>query len=203
MIRVTGEIKGSLKKEFLAASAEKKRRTLDLLGRLGVQAVRGNIEAQTAPDGSKWTPSIRAAEEGGQTLRKSGALWRSIDSAILDDSTAVVFVNAYRFPGVAKYAMIHNFGGTIRSHGKKLTIPVSKLSRGKSVADMKQVFDVLYVARSANGSGVYIFGKNGTRGKPVALFVLKDSVKIPKREFMGLSPAAKDRMTAAVRETLR
>ena len=203
MIRLTGEMKGNLKHEFLTATAEKKRRTLKVLGAEGVKEVRGNIENETAPSGAKWTPSLRASSEGGRTLRKSGALWRSIDAAELDDSTAVVFVNAARFPEVEKYAMIHNFGGVIRSKtGKKLTVPIHKMSRGKTVADMKRYFDVIYVLRR-DGRPPVIMGKNGTRGKPVALFVLKDSVKIPKREFMGLSPAAKSRLTARLEETLK
>jgi phage gpG-like protein len=98
--------------------------------------------------------------------------------------------------------MIHNFGGTIRSKsGKMLTVPIHKLARGKTAADMQRYFDAVYIQRS--GGKLFIMGKNGTRGKPVALFVLKDSVKIPKREFMGLSPAAKDRLTVKTGETLR
>jgi hypothetical protein len=86
-----------LEKRISRGDAEKKKRTLEVMGVVGVKEVRANIENQTAPSGSRWTPSIRAAEEGGQTLRKSGSLWKSIDWSELNDSTVVVFVNAARF----------------------------------------------------------------------------------------------------------
>lgn len=65
----------------------------------------GRFDTETAPDGSAWEPSARAAAiEGGKTLTRSGALRLSIGSSSTR-RTAVVGSNL-------AYARIHQLGGT-------------------------------------------------------------------------------------------
>lgn len=74
---------------------------------------------QESPDGTKWTPSIRAIEKGGKSLILSSALRTSIKSAS-DSSGAAVGTNL-------RYAATHQFGAerTIRAkNGKYLRFKV-------------------------------------------------------------------------------
>lgn len=83
-----------------------------LMERFGVYLESSTIErfdTETAPDGSRWTPSIRAQEEGGQTLKKDGFLSGSIHA---DPSNTSV-----RWGSNLIYARIHQEGGTIRAKG--------------------------------------------------------------------------------------
>lgn len=65
------------------------------------------FDTVTAPDGSSWTPSIRAKTEGGKTLTDSTQLRSSITS---DPDSRSVAVGTNKI-----YAGIHQFGGTIRA----------------------------------------------------------------------------------------
>ncbi len=64
------------------------------------------FDDQRAPDGTKWTPSRRAIEDGGLTLTDRGHLRQSIVAAS-DAATAIAGTNLI-------YAAIHQFGGTLR-----------------------------------------------------------------------------------------
>ena len=70
------------------------------------------FKAGVSPDGRKWAPSIRAEQEGGQTLIRKGTLRNSIHSQA-DASGFAVGTNV-------KYAAEHQFGDerTIRARKK-------------------------------------------------------------------------------------
>lgn len=67
------------------------------------------FDTGTAVDGSQWTPSIRAREEGGQTLKDGGDLAKSIHNEPANGSV--------RWGSKSIYARIHQEGGTIRAKG--------------------------------------------------------------------------------------
>jgi phage virion morphogenesis protein len=81
-----------------------------LMSGIGVYLEGATIErfdTQSAPDGSRWSPSLRARTEGGKTLTDTSQLRSSITSEADSNSVAV---------GTNKiYAGIHQFGGTIRA----------------------------------------------------------------------------------------
>lgn len=92
------------------------RRTADLLGNLapiahaiavlGEASTSLRFRTQTAPDGTRWKPSLRAQITGGETLIDSGHLVGSISQASGAD---------FAEWGVNRvYAAIHQFGGVIR-----------------------------------------------------------------------------------------
>lgn len=60
------------------ASGRNLRGTMTKIGRAMVTSTRLRFRSQVAPDGSRWLPSQRARREGGQTLRLTGRLQRSI-----------------------------------------------------------------------------------------------------------------------------
>ncbi len=75
------------------------------------------FEAETAPDGTPWEQSIRAKEDGGQTLTDSSQLKSSIHA---EPSSGSV-----RWGSNKIYARIQNDGGTIRAKGGgKLKFPL-------------------------------------------------------------------------------
>lgn len=65
------------------------------------------FDTETAPDGSPWTPSIRAKQEGGQTLTDSSQLRSSIHAEAANGSV--------RWGSNKIYARMMNDGGTIRA----------------------------------------------------------------------------------------
>lgn len=83
-----------------------------LAERFGVYLESSTIErfdTETAPDGSAWQQSIRAKEEGGQTLTDSSQLRSSIHSEASN--------GAVRWGSNKIYARMMNDGGTIRAKG--------------------------------------------------------------------------------------
>lgn len=82
----------------------------ELTGAFGLYLESATIERfdnETAPDGSKWTPSARAKEEGGKTLTDTSQLRSSITHNADGDSVEV---------GTNKiYAGVHQYGATIRA----------------------------------------------------------------------------------------
>ena len=95
---------------LVAALADKS----GLMHDLGV-AMEGFIfekfETETAPDGTRWKPSLRAQTEGGKTLTDSSQLVSSRTSESGEDWAAA---------GTNKiYAGVHNDGATIRAKSAK------------------------------------------------------------------------------------
>lgn len=69
--------------------------------------VSDRFDTETAPDGSRWSRSIRAREEGGKTLTDTALLKQSITSNAGSDQVEV---------GTNKiYAGVHQYGATIRA----------------------------------------------------------------------------------------
>ncbi|NHM25458.1 phage virion morphogenesis protein [Desulfofundulus sp. TPOSR] len=82
-----------------------------------VSSTQERFKTETAPDGTKWPQSIRAREEGGQTLSDTRRLRNSISYAARPDRVEVG-TNDKRAP-------VHQFGATIRpSRAKALKFQV-------------------------------------------------------------------------------
>jgi phage gpG-like protein len=135
-------------------------------------------------------PLTAAVKKGTKTLQYRGILRNSIASRSTEASTNV------------KYARIQQEGGTVKAQGgKKLWIPAGAKTRelqrkymaakpGDLIKEMRKHGYVF--AKSKSGRVFYAIppeGKNGKRGTPFALFILKDSVEIPARPFLYISEA--------------
>lgn len=93
---------------------------MDRIGAYGEESTMHRFETETAPDGSRWTPSYRAKVEGGQTLTKSGRLRMSMTHASSTDHA--------EWGTNLIYAGVHQGGGTIRAKGGgKLTFQIPGL----------------------------------------------------------------------------
>lgn len=111
----------------LGKAAHKLGNTQALMESVGDALMSGTLRRfsdQEDPQGKQWESSARAAEEGGETLTKTGALRKSIDYAATSDKVMV----GSNLP----YARIHQKGGTIKP--KKAKKLVFKGRGGKKVA---------------------------------------------------------------------
>lgn len=87
----------------------------DIAGELE-DAARARFERGVAPSGVPWKKSRRVEEEGGQTLVDSGDLVNSMTSNWGKDFAEA---GPEASGGAARYAAIHQFGGTIRPRRAK------------------------------------------------------------------------------------
>lgn len=81
----------------------------DALGLMLEKNTVDRFDRETAPNGAKWTPSMRAEVEGGKTLTDTGRL----KSSIAYESNA----SEIRVGTNVIYGAIHQLGGTIRAKG--------------------------------------------------------------------------------------
>ncbi len=87
----------------------------ELMDRIGMAmetSTQERFETETAPDGGKWQPSIRARVQGGKTLTLSGRLANSITHRATGDSVEIG-TNLI-------YANTHQEGATIRAKSGRL-----------------------------------------------------------------------------------
>lgn len=93
-----------------------------------VSGVKNRFKKEEDPEGHKWPKSGRATISGGQTLTETGRLRDSVDYAATP-TKVMVGTNA-------KYARIHQLGGTIKPKKAKalaFTLPSGKKVMAKSV----------------------------------------------------------------------
>jgi phage virion morphogenesis protein len=76
------------------------------IGAALVTSTQHRFDTSTAPDGTIWPPSLRVIASGGQTLKLSARLMRSI--------TYIASMTGVEIGTNVIYAAIHQFGGTIR-----------------------------------------------------------------------------------------
>lgn len=93
----------------LALESDGRRSLLDQIGAGEADNTRLRFTDQAGPDGTPWTPSIRARTQGGETLRDTGRLMNSITHLTTPDYTEVG-------TNVMYAAMMHG-GGTIQAVG--------------------------------------------------------------------------------------
>lgn len=155
---------------------------------LAVAGVKEHFQKQQGPSGETWPPLAHARPRGGTlALLDTGGLRASIQGRC--DADAVV-VSTNR-PGAA----VHQFGATIRpKQAKALAIPVTKQAvRSGSPRQFSGVLKWIPPKRRSGGNkGVLAEVKMTGRGKKktkkiTVHYVLKDSVTIPARPFLGFS----------------
>jgi phage virion morphogenesis protein len=111
-IRIEGDLSSFIKVLKDIESFDRKGLN-EVIGDILVSSSRQRFKDEEDPQGEKWKTSIRAMEEGGQTLSKSSDLKNSINSKATSEGLAV---------GTNKiYAGTHQLGGkfTIRAKNHK------------------------------------------------------------------------------------
>lgn len=149
------------------------------------------------PNGSPSAP-------GEPPAKMTGHLGRSIQLAADINEPKV------RIGTAVKYAPIHEYGRTITAKKRWLSIPVSKQAKrvsaqGQGPRDMPHLQFVRF--RSRGGILVEAKGK-GKRRKTIVHWILRKSVKIPKRPFfipgfMASRQASLDKMKEVIQREMR
>ena len=92
--------------------------THEEIGEMLVSSAQQRFNQERGPDGHPWPKSIRAEDEGGQTMTDTARLKNSITYKAKPEGVA--------YGTNVKYAAIHQYGGTIRAKGKKLKFRIGK-----------------------------------------------------------------------------
>lgn len=103
-------------------------RVFTAIGRFLKTSTQLRFRSQQAPNGQRWWPSARARRDGGQTLRDTNRLFRSITYRATNHSTEVgtnvAYAAAHHF-GVRKIVNIRAHRRTTRrSHGERGAVSV-------------------------------------------------------------------------------
>lgn len=121
--RIDGAAKADSALARAAGQAANPRGLYDNIGASLVTSTQRRFETGVAPDGSPWPPSLRVLAQGGQTLRLSGRLERSIthdaDAGGLDVGTNVI------------YAAIHQLSGDIVIPAREQVIHFKRHKSGR------------------------------------------------------------------------
>lgn len=147
---------------------------------IAVSDVKRRFMTGTNPKGVPWKPLKYKRPNGGdKPLLDTGRLMASITGT----ATAKEIVIGTNHPGAA----LHNFGGTVKpKNGKYLAIPLTAQAKAaKSPRRMLGNARMPVFARSVNGV-------------LVGHFLLVKQVKVPQREFMGLSDQALSAIGSAI-----
>jgi phage gpG-like protein len=126
---------------------------------------------------------------GGILARRTGALMNSIKKSVTKDGDA--WVGTIKSEGVP-YALIHEFGGVIRpKNARALTIPTD-VNRRRDGSPIMSVEDLRKTGKSFIMQGIIYMKEQRLGGKGIKpMFILKQSVTIPKRAYIAPAIAAK------------
>lgn len=153
-----------------------------IVGQIMVSDIKSRFATGTDPQGRKWRPLKHPRPRGGnQPLRDTGLLMASF-TARVEPSAVVVGTNR-------QGAAPHNFGGVVRAKNKMLAIPLTKeaqRSGGPRRFGRRKELEF----RPTGKRRVFLLGTEDKAGRFVGQFLLVDQVRIPQREFMGVSDKA-------------
>lgn len=145
-----------------------------------VSSAVGKINKNIPPANAPLTQEVK---QGNKTLRDNGQLMASIAPQNGKDWAAA--------QTNLKYAKIQQEGGEIHAKGKGLWIPASSVTRKLMRKYNAQKPAELIQAMKSDGYSFYRTGKvfcaKKKKGEPFALFIIKQSVKIPARPFLYIN----------------
>lgn len=154
------------------------------------------INAGVPPENA---PLTQAVKQGNKTLRDNGQLMSSI-APQSGKTWAAAQTNL-------KYAKIQQEGGEIRGGSKGLWIPASAKTRTLMRKYNAQKPGELIQAMKGAGYSFFRTGKvfcaKSKRGKPFALFIIKESVKIPARPFLHIDEKDEKIIQGEIRNGVR
>lgn len=158
------------------------------IGLILVADIKTRFATGTDPAGQRWRPLKHPRPRGGdQPLRDTGRLMASF-TARVEPAAVVVGTN---HPGAA----LQNAGGVVRAKTKMLAIPLTKEAvRSGGPRRFKGRLEF----RPTGKRRVFLLGTGDARGNFSGQFLLVDSVRVARREFMGVSAAGLGRVAAVL-----
>lgn len=153
-----------------------------------VSGIREGMNAGISPDGTPYAPLTMRA--GGRPLRDKGLLAASTSASVTGDQIALR-ANA---PG----ARLHQFGGVVVPvNAKSLAIPVSpEARRAGSPRNFPRPLFRLGGKDSGRGGVLAERTGKGKAAKVVVHYLLRKSVTIPARKYLGISAKTSGRIGA-------
>ena len=188
--RSFGELSKRLKKGCLEPTMRKVSKYL-------VSSAVGKINKNIPPENAPLTQEVK---RGNKTLRDNGQLMASIAPQNGKDWAAAQTNK--------KQAKILQEGGTINSKGKGLWLPAGAKTRTLMRRYNAQKPGELIDAMKADGYSLFRTGKvfcarkKRGKGEPFALFIIKDSVKVPARPFLYLDDADEKHVTKEIKKAV-
>ena len=191
-VQVTKSV-GELAKRLKSGSLEPTmRRVSKYLVSSAVRKINGNIPPENAP-------LTQEVKQGNKTLRDNGQLMASIAPQSGRDWAAAQTNK--------KQAKLLQEGGEIQGKGKGLWLPATAETRRLMRRYNAQKPSELIPALKADGYSCWRSGKvfcaKKKQGKPFALFIIKQSVRIPARPFLYLDEADEKFVTNEIRKSVR
>jgi len=168
-----------------------------VIGRIAVGDIQRRFDTSTSPTGGTWVPLIRPRITGGdKPLLDTGQLRASIT----DEVTA----SGAKVGTVPPAAALHNFGGVVRpTNAQSLAIPVTKeAQRAGSPRRFPRPLFVLKKREDPRGGALAERVTRRGKSEVVVHYLLRKSVKVPAREFWGLSSEAVNAIGSATVEFL-
>ena len=139
------------------------------INQLMIGSTRKNFAVGGRP--KKWPVSIRVKKQGGKTLRKTSKLMNSIHGIPEKDKLTILTND--------RSAKIHQFGGEVKAKNVKfLTIPLVPEASGKRAREFSNTF-----FHKDDSGNMFIMQQTGEETVR-ALYLLRKSVRIPKRTFL-------------------
>lgn len=177
-VQITKRV-GELSKRIKSGCLEP---TMRKISKYLVSSAVGKINKGVPPENAPLTQEVK---QGNKTLRDNGQLMASIAPQHGNDFAAAQTNLAY--------AKIHQEGGTITGKGKGLWLPASaetrRLMRKYNAQKPGELIDTM----RGDGYSFFRMGKvfcaKKKKGKPFALFIIKQQVKIPARPFLYIDDA--------------
>jgi phage gpG-like protein len=155
---------------------------------VAVAGARDGMTAGISPDGTPYAPLRFARPSGaGRPLVDNGLMRASLSASHTEDELVL--------RAGSKQARLMHFGGTVRPvSAKALAIPLTREARRKPPRQWPA--GKLFLMKTKTGAFLAEKGKRG--GKPTLHFVLKASVTVPARPFVGFSAETRRRIERLV-----
>ena len=165
------------------------------ISRYLVSSATRKINSGIPPENAPLTQEVK---QGNKTLRDNGQLMASI-APQNGREWAAAQTNL-------RYAKIQQEGGTIQGKGKGLWIPASSKTRSLMRRYNSQTAGELIKSMKADGYSFYRTGKvfcaRKKSGEPFALFIIKQSVKIPARPFLHIDEKDEKHITREIQNAV-
>lgn len=148
-----------------------------------------HFTTSTAPDGTPWAPLKHNRPNGGnQPLRDHGLLQASISATVTQEGIEL----AANSPG----APLHQYGGTIKPKaGRFLAIPVTAEAKRVGAPRKNRFPRFLFFVAAHSATNTGLLCERGSDGKLIVQYVLKTSVTVAARPFLGWSEATLRKIT--------
>ncbi|MBQ6566843.1 MAG: phage virion morphogenesis protein [Treponema sp.] len=183
-----GEIAKRLKNGNLAP-------TMRRVSKYLVSSAIGKINKGVSPENAPLTKEVK---QGDKTLRDNGQLMASIAPQNGND-WALAQTNL-------AYAKINQEGGTISGKGKGLWLPASAETRRLMRKYNAQKPGELIEAMKGDGYSFFRRGKvfcaKKKKGKPFAVFIIKQQVKIPARPFLYIDESDEKHINKEIKKAV-